>query len=125
MQPKDGGFVVAAGAVELTAKNGSDIYVTELRAPMLLRVPGGNFTIETDVTASPEQYYQGAGLLLWNGSASYVRLERGYGDQGAIIFEYGDGGKHIKVDGPHSFSPDNIETDATRVQLQLTKDEAR
>ena len=68
MQPADGGFVVAAGAVELTAKNGSDIYVEELRAPMLLREPGGNFTIETDVTAAPEQFYQGAGLLLWNGS---------------------------------------------------------
>ena len=105
VQPRDGGFVVAAGAVELTAKNGSDIYVKELRAPMLLRVPGGDFTIETDVTASPKQYYQGAGLLLWNGSASYVRLERGYGDQGAIIFEYRDGGKHVKVRRPAQLQP--------------------
>ena len=88
---------------------------------MLLREPGGNFTIETDVTAAPKQYYQGAGLLLWNGSTSYVRLERGFGDVGSIIFEYRDGGKHIKVNGPHTFSPHNIRTDATRVQLQLTK----
>jgi regulation of enolase protein 1 (concanavalin A-like superfamily) len=123
VQPDDGGFVVAAGAVELTAKNGSDIYVAELRAPMLLREPGGNFTVETDVTAAPKQYYQGAGLLLWNGSRSYVRLERGYGDVGSIIFEYRDGGKHVKVNGPHTFSPNNIRTDATRVQLQLTKEE--
>ena len=54
-----------------------------------------------------------------------MRLERGFGDVGAIVFEYRDGGKHIKVRAPHHFSPNIIRTEATRVQLQLTKDEAR
>ncbi|HET8680356.1 MAG TPA: hypothetical protein VFM54_00550 [Micromonosporaceae bacterium] len=118
---RDGGFLVAGGAVEIAAADGADIYENELRAPMLLRVPKGNFIVETEVTVQPGYFYQGAGLVLWNGSQSYVRLERGYGNVGAIVFEYKHGGQHIKVRPPDRTKPSAITTDATRVQLQLSK----
>ncbi len=116
-----GGFVVAGGSVEINAPDGSDIYETELRAPMLLRVPSGDFVLETEVIVNPGLFYQGAGLVLWNGSLNYVRLERGFGDVGVIIFEYRNGGSHIKVNPPDSRSPKVIRTAATRVRLQLSK----
>jgi hypothetical protein len=50
-----------------------------------------------------------------------VRLERGFGDVGAVIFEYKNGGSHVKVNPPDSTSPKVIRTDATRLRLQLTK----
>lgn len=118
---RDGGLVLAGGAVEITAPDGSDIYETELRAPMLLRVPTGDYTVETDVAVSPGHFYQGAGLVLFNGSQNYVRLERGYGDLGAIIFEYKNAAAHVKVRSPHKGDPNLVATDAPRVQLRLTR----
>lgn len=118
---REGNFLVAGGSVEITAADGADIYETELRAPMLLRVPKGDFVVETDVTVHPGYFYQGAGLVLWNSSQSYVRLERGYGNVGAIVFEYKHGGRHVKLRPPDRTSPNVITTDAPRVQLQLSK----
>jgi len=62
---------------------------------------------------------RGSGAV--NGSQSYVRLERGFGDGGAIIFQYKDGASHVKVNPPESTSPKVIRTDAKRVRLQMTK----
>jgi hypothetical protein len=88
---------------------------------MLLRVPTGDFVLETEVATEPGQWYQGAGLVLWNGSESYVRLERGFGDVGAVIFEYRNGGPHVKVHSPSRDDPQLIQTDADPVVLQLSK----
>ncbi|GAB1691434.1 Hsp70 family protein [Krasilnikovia sp. M28-CT-15] len=112
---------VADGAVTMEASDGSDIFETHLAAPMLLRPVTGDFTLETDVTAAPHQFYQGAGLVLWNGPGSYVRLERGYGDSGAIVFEYKDHGPHVKVHSPLRKDRTLIETDAQRGVLQLVR----
>ena len=82
----------------------------------------GDFTLETEVTVQPTQLFQSAGLLLWNGPGTYVRLERGFGDVGAILFEYRDSGSpHSKPNPPFSASPDVIRTDAPHVLLHLTK----
>jgi Beta xylosidase C-terminal Concanavalin A-like domain len=113
--------LVVGGSLELTANDGADIYEDKLAAPMLLRVPSGDFTLETDVTVTPAYTYQGAGLLLWNGSQSYVRLERGFGDVGAIAFEYRNGGKHTKIHSPFTRDGTAVPTDAPRVQLRLHK----
>jgi hypothetical protein len=93
----------------------------QLQAPMLLRVPTGDFVLETEVATEPGQWYQGAGLVLWNGSESYVRLERGFGDVGAVIFEYRNGGPHVKVHSPSRDDPQLIQTDADPVVLKLSK----
>jgi hypothetical protein len=88
---------------------------------MLLRVPTGDFVFETEVAAEPRQWYQGAGLVLWNGSDSYVRLERGFGDVGAIVFEYRNGGPHVGVHSPSLNGPQLVQTDADPVVMQLSK----
>ncbi len=119
--PKEGGLTVANGALELTAPDGADIYPQHLDAPMLLQTPTGDFTLETDVAAAPRQFYQGAGLVLWQDSEHYVRLERGFGDVGAIALEYRDGGRHIKVHAPFAAGPAVVRTDAGRVVLQLRR----
>jgi hypothetical protein len=116
-----GSFVVAGGSVEITAQDGADIFMDYLQAPMLLRVPTGDFVFETEVAAEPRQWYQGAGLVLWNGSDSYVRLERGFGDVGAIVFEYRNGGPHVGVHSPSLNGPQLVQTDADPVVMQLSK----
>jgi hypothetical protein len=115
---------LVGGSLEFTAQDGADIYPTSLTAPMLLQVPRGDFVIEADVAVDPRQFYQGAGLVLWSDSTTYVRLERGYGDVGAIVFEYRDGGRHVKVKPPNRTSPEVIRTDADRVVLELSATDA-
>jgi beta-xylosidase len=112
---------ISNGEVRIRAPDGADIFEDQQGAPMLLRVPTGDFTIETQVDADPGQLYQGAGLVLWNGVDQYVRLERGFGNTGAIAFEYRDGGPHTKVHAPVTEDPNLVQTDITRVALQLTK----
>jgi Caspase domain len=122
LDSSDAGLVVAGGSLEMTAPDGSDINEPYQRAPRLLRALTGDFKLETEVSVQPRQLFQSAGLLLWNGSQTYVRLERGFGDVGAILFEYRDsGGPHTKPNPPLSSSPNVIRTDATHVLLQLTK----
>ena len=117
-----GGLVVAGGSLEMSAPDGSDINEPYQTAPRLLQVLTGDFKLETEVIVQPRQLFQSAGLLLWNGPQTYVRLERGFGDVGVILFEYRDnGGPHTRPNPPSSSSPNVIRTDATHVLLQLTK----
>jgi regulation of enolase protein 1 (concanavalin A-like superfamily) len=118
---KGDGSTVADGAMALAAPNGSDIYPQHLDAPMLLQTPTGDFTLEADVVAAPRQFYQGAGLVLWHDPEHYVRLERGFGDVGAIALEYRDGGRHTRVHAPFTAGPAVVRTEAGRVVLQLRK----
>jgi regulation of enolase protein 1 (concanavalin A-like superfamily) len=111
---------LAAGTAELAAPDGADIYEDHLKAPMLLREVTGDFVLETDVTTSPHQFYQGAGLVLRSGPENYVRLERGFVFLSGIGFEYKDGGDHIRVRSPRR-GPEKVQTDAKRVVLQLTR----
>jgi hypothetical protein len=73
------------------------------------------------VTVDPQHSYQGAGLLLYRDSENYVRLERGFGSQGAIAFEYATDGRHTKIHGPFSKGPDPVPTSATVVWLRLVR----
>jgi actin-like ATPase involved in cell morphogenesis/regulation of enolase protein 1 (concanavalin A-like superfamily) len=111
---------VSGGVAELDAPDGADIYDTNLTAPMLLRPITGDFVLEAAVEASPAVFYQGAGLLLWNGPASYVRIERGFGNAGSVGFEYRNGGPHQWV---HGTMPDQrpIRTTATKLVLRMTR----
>jgi hypothetical protein len=105
----------------VAAPDGSDIYENRLTAPALLRSQKGDFTLETEVIATPGQFYQGAGLVLWNGPASYVRLELGWGDVRAIAFEYNNGGRHLRPHPPFRAGPDTVRTNADQVVLQLRR----
>ncbi|MEU4237542.1 Hsp70 family protein [Actinoplanes sp. NPDC026619] len=111
---------VSGGAAELDAPDGADIYQANMTAPMLLRPITGDFVLEAALEAAPAVFYQGAGLLLWNHPASYVRIERGFGKTGAVGFEYRNGGPHQWV---HGTMPDQrpIETAATRLVLRMTR----
>lgn len=52
---------------------------TDWTAPRMVIPMGGNFTVETKVTASPNAYppdpYQGAGILVYGSNGNVVRLE--------------------------------------------------
>jgi hypothetical protein len=119
------GFAVRDGAMAITASDGADIRSDlqggRVTAPFLARTLRGDFQIETTVTVDPRYSYQGAGLLLYRDSGNYVRLERGFGSQGAIAFEYYADGQHTKLHGPFSGDPNPITTTATVVGLRLER----
>ncbi|WP_433363897.1 Hsp70 family protein [Actinoplanes sp. CA-142083] len=117
----DLGITVSGGAADLNAPDGADIYQSNMTAPMLLRPVTGDFVLEATMQVSPAVFYQGAGLLLWNGPTSYVRIERGFGGGvGTIGFEYRDGGPHQRVHGPLP-SQHPIKTGATRMVLRMAR----
>ena len=93
----EAGLLVAGGVVEMEAPEGSDIYAAYTAAPRLLRPVTGNFVLRTELVAQPSQFYQGAGLVLWDGANRYVRVEHGYDKYNELIFEYRDGGPHKHV----------------------------
>ena len=117
----DSDATVADGALTLAAPEGSDIYEDKIGAPMVLRSQTGDFQLETELTATPHQFYQGAGLVLWSSQQTYVRLELGWGDVRAIAFEYRNGGKHIKLHPPFKAGPNAVRTNADQVILQLRR----
>jgi hypothetical protein len=119
-----GRFAVSDGAMAITASDGADVRSDlqgAVTAPFLARTLRGDFRIETTVTVDPQYSYQGAGLLLYRDTKNYVRLERGFGSQGAIVFEYASDGRHTKLHGPFSRDADPIKTSATVVGLRLVR----
>lgn len=113
-------ITLTEGAADLDAPDGTDIYKTNMTAPMLLRPVTGDFVLEATVEAAPATFYQGAGLLLWNGPTSYLRIERGIGKTtGTIGFEYNDGQGHKWVHGPLDKPP--ITTTATRIVFRMAR----
>jgi hypothetical protein len=123
-QLNGGRFALGGGAMAITASDGADVrgdVQGDVTAPFLARDVQGNFSVETAVTVDPQHSYQGAGLLLYRDSENYVRLERGFGSQGAIAFEYAADGRHTKIHGPFSKGPDPVPTSATVVWLRLVR----
>jgi Caspase domain/Beta xylosidase C-terminal Concanavalin A-like domain len=119
-----GRFGLSDGAMAITASDGADVRSDlqgAVTAPFLARTLRGDFRIETTVTVDPQYSYQGAGLLLYRDTENYVRLERGFGSQGAIAFEYAADGRHTKLHGPFSGDADPIKTSATVVGLRLVR----
>ena len=119
----NGPVVVGDERLEMTAEDGADVRADiqgALTAPWVSRTVRGSFTVETSLTVSPQFTYQGAGLLLYRDRDNYVRLERGYGNTDAIVFEYASDGRHIKVHGP--FAGENVvAATATSVELRLQR----
>jgi hypothetical protein len=113
-------LTVSGGRADLDAPDGADIYQGHMTAPMLLRPVTGDFVLETEMEATPVVFYQGAGLLLWNGPNSYVRIERGFGKTGTMGFEYKDGGPHQRVHGPLP-GQKPLATSATRLVLRMAR----
>jgi beta-xylosidase len=118
-------LAVRAGWLTLSAKDGADLFPGNAQPPMLTRPMTGSYTIQTTVRANPRFWYQGAGLVLFAGTDTYVRLETGAGEKGsAIAFEYNLGGTdHHKIVDPWK---DTVPTGPT-VELRLTRqgDEAK
>jgi hypothetical protein len=113
-------LTLSGGAADLDAPDGTDIFRTNLTAPMLLRPVTGDFVLEATMEAAPAVFYQGAGLLLWNGPNTYVRMERGFGAGGTIGFEYKDGSIHTRVHGPLN-GQHPVKTAATRLVLRMVR----
>jgi hypothetical protein len=116
----DLGLTIGGDAADLDSPDGTDVYQANLTAPMLLRPVTGDFVLETTMQASPVVFYQGAGLLLFNGPKSYVRMERGWGGAGTVGFEYRDGGPHKWVHGPLP-SEHPIKTEVTRLVFRMVR----
>jgi len=114
----DANLSIADGAVTMDAPEGSDLYEDYVDAPRLLRPVSGDFVAQTDVSAQPSQFYQGAGLVLWAGADQYARVERGYDQYGEVIFEYKDKAPHKRVLEP---GPSAAASDADRVVLEIAR----
>jgi beta-xylosidase len=119
-------LTIRDGWLTLAVKDGADLYPGNAQPPMLTRPLTGSYTIRTTVQAEPAFWYQGAGLVLFAATDTYVRLESGAGEKGgAIAFEYRLGGTdHHKIVDPW---PGTVPTGSATVELRLTKrgDEAR
>ncbi|MEV6634655.1 Hsp70 family protein [Actinoplanes sp. NPDC051470] len=113
---------IGGGGATVEAPDGADIYADHTAAPMLVREHSGDFVLEAEVVVQPGQFYQGAGLVVWNSPTSFVRLERGFGDIGAITFEYRDGGDHVRPRPPFKNTKGVVPTDAGHVLLQVRRE---
>ncbi len=112
------------GSLSISASVDQDLYAGNTSAPKLLQPIQGNFTVETLVDFTPSHTYQGAGILLWQDSKNFIRLEHGYGDLGAIILEQEINGSHQKLVSPFSKDAAKIPTAAPRVKLRIQRDNA-
>lgn len=54
---------------------GANETFSDVTAPRMVIPMGGNFTIETKVTADPQNYYQAGGILVYGSDGNVVRLE--------------------------------------------------
>jgi beta-xylosidase len=108
------------GWLTLNVRDGADLYPDYAQPPMLTRALTGSYTIQTSVRADPVYWYQGAGLVLFASTDTYVRLEIGAGQKGgAIAFEYRlGGGNHVKIIDPWAGT---VPTNSKTVELRLTK----
>lgn len=97
-----------------TPVGGHDLFLN-LNAPRLLQPVVGNFVIETEVSLHPEHEYQGAGLLIWQDSENYVRLE--LANDGEIGFIH-------RIDGNYSHSIVHLPT-LREVRLRVQRDESQ
>lgn len=122
MSEGDATIQVTNGALAITTPVGHDLYVGKTNAPKLLQSLPEKLMMETYLKFAPIHTYQGAGLLIWQDEKNFVRLERGYGDVGAIIFEKEINGSHEKMSGPFSGDGKPIPTTADQVILRLQRD---
>ncbi|MEZ4677330.1 MAG: DUF1349 domain-containing protein [Caldilineaceae bacterium] len=108
--------------LRITAPRGNDLYPGfNYDAPRLLQPITGDFVMETRLEADPAYNYQGAGLLIWQDSDNFVRLELGYGGVAGgnvrgIRLDREYNGGYIAVSATPA-----TPTSATIVELRLTR----
>ncbi len=93
-----------------TPDGGHDLYLN-LNAPRMVQQVAGDFVARTKVTIDPQYTYQGAGLLIWQDSSNYIRIER---NAAGIQFAYRIGGTYFDL------NPDPY-TSQTTVYLQFAR----
>jgi regulation of enolase protein 1 (concanavalin A-like superfamily) len=71
-----------SGVLHIDIPTGKDLFGESRTAPQLLKAVTGDFEIETKVKFDPNDYYQGAGILVFRNDNNYIRLERGFGGVG-------------------------------------------
>jgi regulation of enolase protein 1 (concanavalin A-like superfamily) len=72
------------GFLRISAPTGNDMHPDEnYDAPRLLQPVTGDFSVETRIVFSPAVEYQGAGVLIWQDNANFVRVERSFGGVGS------------------------------------------
>jgi regulation of enolase protein 1 (concanavalin A-like superfamily) len=88
-------------------------------APRYVKSITGDFQIETRLRFLPKQNYQGAGLLIYQDAANYMKFERAYGGGG------GGEGLRIDVRGGESYepliTPNDVQTDASEIELKVVR----
>jgi len=99
-----------------------DLYPPNYDAPRLLQPITGDFTIETRVHFTPNAEYEGAGLLIWQDTNTYVLLERSFGGFSGLEFDQ-NAGSYVRLSsafgidsGPHTMAP------VVDLRLQRRKD---
>ena len=71
------GYLSTGVPTSTTWHEGHDLFwLANFNAPRLLQPVRGDFQIETKVRVDPQDDYQAAGLLVWQDTWHYVRLER-------------------------------------------------
>jgi regulation of enolase protein 1 (concanavalin A-like superfamily) len=110
-----------AGFLRLTVPDGNDLAgVANYDAPRLLVPQQGDFSLETLIEFDPQEAYQGAGLLVWQDEATFLRLEFGFGgmggeDKNVVFVQQKEGNLELvdKADLPES---------AKRIELRLQRE---
>ena len=107
------GFLTVDVSDSTGRENGHDLFwLTNFNAPRLLQPVHSDFLIETKLAADPEYNYQAAGLVVWQDTWHYVRLERNAWWGGSVF-----GGMHAGLITPWTFRP----TQATELDLRLSR----
>ncbi len=108
------------GRLHVTVPVNHDLYRDLTNAPRLLQPIDGNFTIETCVDIAPVYKYQGAGVLVWQDTQNFIRLERGHGDFDGISFEQEINGNFTKFVQAF-YQADSMPTNSTRIGLRIQR----
>ena len=104
--------------VTITSKKNLDGKLTN--APRYIKPISGDFEIETRVKFLPKENYQGAGLLIYQDEANYLRFERAYGGSGG-----GAGGIRLDVNNKGVYepiaAPGEIQTEMGEVEMKIVR----
>lgn len=109
------------GSLRVACTDGNDLAsFTNLDAPRLLRNIRGDFELEVTLEFQPKISYQGAGLLIWEDSRSFLRLERACGGvgggAGGVRFDRQEYGNFAAVAGTVAHP-----TEAPIVELKIKR----
>jgi len=109
-----------AGVLHIDVPTGKDLFGEARTAPQLLKAIAGDFEIETKVKFDPNDYYQGAGILVFRNDNNYIRLERGFGGVGG-----GENGVRFDKREDEVYEPivtqEKFPTSAKTVELRMRR----